>query len=330
MCPLLGKGLSVVALASIFAGSGYGSPLSSRLLPLVPPGAEIVAGFENRPSPDAHGRLLLTTHNNRLDLEDFQSLTGVDSKRVFEEVIEVAASPTGEFLSEHMLLVAGRFDRERIFGSMQLNGARNMNFLGERVLIVDPLSRERGDMLDTRWFLILDNRTAIFGTPWLVEKAVRRNAQHAVADAVLEGRLSLLRRDVTSWNILVGSGSRQKNIKFRQAYTEWAQLQEDADVLMVAARFGSKVRVDFWIHAEGDRRPDFFAEKAGFFSEALMNGLNASARSPQEAQRRLQDFSVESNRVKGSMELSNSEFSQWCDHIFLARVGMPSTGSNGD
>src|SRR5215472_3558815 len=124
MRPLLQKGLFSVALTAFCAGSGLASPLSSRLLPLVPSGADIVAGFENYAASNLHGRLLLTTRNNRLDLEDFQSLTGVDSHRVFDELIEVAAAPPGGSLAEHMLLVAGRFDRERIFASMELNGAQ--------------------------------------------------------------------------------------------------------------------------------------------------------------------------------------------------------------
>lgn len=87
------KGLFTVALTGFWAGSGLASPLSSKLLPLVPGGVEIVAGFENHPGPYSHGRLLLTTHNNRLDLDDWQALTGVDNNRIFDEIIEVAASP---------------------------------------------------------------------------------------------------------------------------------------------------------------------------------------------------------------------------------------------
>jgi len=80
MRPLVLKGFFTVALTAFFAGSGLASPLSSKLLPLVPSGAEIVAGFENHPTPDSHGRLLLTTHNNRLDLDDWQALTGLAPK----------------------------------------------------------------------------------------------------------------------------------------------------------------------------------------------------------------------------------------------------------
>src|SRR4051812_22550434 len=99
MRPFVTRGLCTGVLAAFLVGTGFASPLSSRLLPLVPPGAEIVAGFENHRDSNSRGRLLLTTHNNRLDLDDWQSLTGVDSKRVFDEVVEVAAAPSGGALS---------------------------------------------------------------------------------------------------------------------------------------------------------------------------------------------------------------------------------------
>ena len=76
MRPLVLKGLIAVALTGIFAGYGFASPLSGSLLSLVPAGAQIVAGFDNRPGPSGHGRLLLTTHNNRLDLDDWQAVDG--------------------------------------------------------------------------------------------------------------------------------------------------------------------------------------------------------------------------------------------------------------
>ena len=74
-----------------------------------------MAGFENYNDPRHHGQLVLTTRNNRLDLADWQAISGVDHQRAFDEVIEVAASPVGGQLIEHLLLVAGRFDTDRSF-----------------------------------------------------------------------------------------------------------------------------------------------------------------------------------------------------------------------
>jgi hypothetical protein len=324
------RAFCLVAFAALLAGTGSASPRSSRLLPLVPPGAEIVAGFEDHPGPNSHGRLLLTTRNNRLDLDDWQSLAGVDDKRVFDEVIEVAAAPDGGALSEHMLLVAGRFDRARIFRSLEENGAASVKFQGETILLIKPLTRERGDMLDLRWLVILDNSTCVFGTPWLVQKALRRYADHAAPDSILEERLALLRPDVTSWNVLVPPRTTANKLSFSQSYSAWGQLQEDADVLMVAVRFGSKTRVDFSIHADAGHGPEFFARKARIFTDAVGTGASPDATSPQEAQRRLQRFSLEPDRVQGSVELSSGQFAAWCDHLYMVRASVTPSASTGN
>ena len=329
MGPFVRKCCSSLILASFCATSAFASPLNSRLLSLVPPGAGIVAGFENHVGPLSHGRLMLTTHNNRLDLDDFQAICGVDNKRILDEVIEVAAAPAGGSLSEHMLLVAGQMDRARIFRSLEENGAESVKFLGERILLIKPFTREEGDMLDTRWLAILDNRIAILGTPWLVQKAIRRYADHAVPDSVLEERLTLLRPDVTSWNVLVGAQESTHPISFAQPHSAWAELQQDADVLMVAARFGSKIRVDFSIHANSGHGREFFTRKAEVFTVALADPLS-DAKSAEPPERQLQDFVLEANRVQGSVELSNKEFGAWCDYLYLVRAGLAPPVSSGD
>lgn len=318
-----------VASAAAFALSASASSWNHPLLALVPPGSQVVAGFENHSAPHAHGRLLLTTHNNRLDLDDWQSLTGVDSKRIFEQVIEVASAPDGKDLSEHVLLVAGRFDRHRIFRSLTENGALTMAYQGIEIVVVKPLARERGDMLDDRWLAILDDRTGIFGTPWLVQQALRRSAAHALPDPILEERLSLLRRDVTSWNILLSSPDTARNVSFRQPHSAWAQLQQDADVMTVAARFGPKIRIDFSIHADEGRGRDFFARKAEFFTSALGTGPVQDSTAA-NSMRRLANFSLEPNRVQGSVEMSSRQFEVWCDHLYLAQSSLAPVASTGD
>ena len=117
-----------------------------------------------------------------------------------------------------------------------------------------------------------------------------------------------MRPDVSSWNVLVPPPQTARKLSFGRPYSAWAQLQEDADVLMVAARFGSKIRIDFSVHADSGHGQEFFNRKAGFFTHALGTGPNPGATSPQDAPFRLQNFSVEPNRVQGSVELTNSEF----------------------
>ena len=321
----IAKAFFAVSITAVLPGSAFGSPLSSKLLSLVPSGAEIVAGFENHPGPSVNGRLLLTTHNNRLDLDDWQALTGVDNQRIFDEVIQVAASPMQGELTEHLLLVAGHFNRDRIFQAAQLNGAETTQYLGETVLVVKPFARENGDILDTRWLVILDNRTGILGTPRLVDQALRRYADHSVPDSALEERLSLFRPDVTSWNVLVQPTNPSKKIMFARPYSAWALLPEGTDVLLVGARFGSKIRVDFSIHAETRRGEEFFKQKAAFFTNAFdTTSVLQPIDLPRESRYRLRNYSLEPNRVQGSIELSDTQFADWCLQLSRIQSHVPS------
>src|ERR1700757_4404539 len=88
------------AVMIVLANSGFAAPVNFKLLPLVPAGAQIVAGVLNVHGPGPTGRVLLTTHNNRLDLDDWIALTGVDTTKVFDEVIEVAMSSNTVELKE--------------------------------------------------------------------------------------------------------------------------------------------------------------------------------------------------------------------------------------
>ena len=314
-----GKAVFAPVLMGLLASGAWASPLSSRLLPLVPSGAAIVAGFENHGNSSAHGHLLLTTRNNRLDLEDFQSMAGVDSNRAFEEVIEVATATPSGHLSEHLLLVGGRFDRERIYGSLELNGAKSQMFRGLKVLLIRPFARERGDMLETRWLVILESKTALLGTPLMVQEALLRKEDHALPDSVLEERLRLLRRDVHSWNVLAEGLRAPTRIDFAQPHSRWAQLQEGADVLMVAVRFGSKIRVDFSIHADAAEGAEFFERKAQVFADALAD-VPREDRTSAGPKGRLGNLVLQSNRVQGSVEMSFHQFERWCERVYLDRA----------
>lgn len=300
--------LTVVALAS---------PLNSRLLALVPPGAEIVSGFENHHVPPGHGQLVLNTRNNRIDLDDWQALAGVDSKRAFEQVIEVAASVPGRgMLSEHMVLVEGRLDKEQIFRAAELNGSQRADCEGQSIMLIEPFTREKGEMRVVRWLAILDNRIGILGTPYLVQSALHRFLTHADIDMPLMERLSQLRRDDTSWNVMLWAPRVLKNYS-AEPPGAWGRLMEGAEVVMVGARFGSKVCIDFTVHAT-DRGTEFFKTKAAAFGEVF--GLSPQTGAPQP--RGLSDVSFESNRVQGSIKLSWEQYEEWGKpakhpHIYL-------------
>ncbi len=253
----------------VFAASGFASPVNFKLLPLVPAGAQIVAGFQDLHGPVATGRVLLTTHNNRLDLDDWIALTGVDTSKIFDEVIEVAMSSDAAELREHLLLVAGHFDRARIFQAAEQNGAAHVSYGGETALLIAPYTRERGDMMDTRWLIILDDQTGIFGTPAMVQLALQRYDSHYLPDPVLAERLARLRPDVTSWNVLLPPSKSKKEMGFVQPHGAWSQLLDDADLVIVGTHFGSKIRMDVLVDDGKGRGAVYFAEKAGYFADVF-------------------------------------------------------------
>lgn len=291
---------------------GLASPLNNRLLPLVPSGAEIVAGFENYPDPHRHGQLLLTPHNNRLDLADWQGIAGVDPKRNYQEFIEVTASGAQQGkLSEHMLLVAGVFDRERIFKAAEINGAERTEFQSEPVILVKPFAREQAEMADTRWLVILENRIAMLGTPSLVQRALNRYAAHADIDMPLMERLSQLHRDVSSWNVIVTSTRPDVKVLVGSS-TQWDHLLEGSEVLMVGARFGPRVRVDFSLHADGVHGSEFFVEKASCFAEVFRDEVPRGIRNWRQ-----QNVLLEPGRVQSSIEMSKGQFEMWSEQATL-------------
>jgi hypothetical protein len=311
--------LWILVSTAIIAASCFASPLNNPLLPLVPSGAEIVAGFDNHPAGHEHGRLLLSTHNDRLDLDDWQGLGGVDNKRIIDEVIEVAASSGNGRLAEHLLLVAGHFDRERIFKAAELNGAEANEYEGRTILLIKPFDRERGEMLDTRWLAILSDRIAMLGTQTMVQNALRRYATHADIDMPLMERLTQMRPDVTSWTILLGSPKTQGSLAFTQPNSLLTRLLDGAEVLMIGARFDSRIRVDFSLHGRNDHQREFLTEKSASFSDVFAKEPLFSSGSPEQPKDRLENLSRELDSIQGSVELSQKEFEQWNQQGGFAR-----------
>jgi hypothetical protein len=307
MCSLIrGISFGLVFAASVFP-SCTASPSNSKLLWLVPPGAQIVAGFENYRDPHHHGQLVLTTRNNRLDLADWQAIAGVDHQRAFNEVIEVAASPMGGLLTEHLLLVGGRFDADSIFRSAELNGARKTLYEGQTVMLIEPFTREKG-LMGTRWLIILDNRIAMMGTPLLVQRALRRYLTHADIDMPLRERLSQLPLEVSSWNVLSSLPAAPTEYMAPQPKNPWGRFFEGAEVMIVGVRFGSKVRVHFSLHASADHGTQFFEQKTASFADVFAPERTGAARPA-----RVGDVEVAADRVQGSIELSKKQFDAWGD-----------------
>ncbi len=109
-----------------------------------------------------HGQpdnLFCITHNNTVDLKDFFALTGADGTRIIHQIVFVAIAVNQGPLSEHSLLVSGHFDQPRLFRSATDGGAAVTDYRSVPVLVIQPLTRERGTLHDVRWLAILDSRS---------------------------------------------------------------------------------------------------------------------------------------------------------------------------
>jgi hypothetical protein len=172
----------------------------SRLLSLVPPAAQVVAGMSASSSGNQPGSFLLITRNNSIDLDDFIALTGGDPTRVIQQAIMVAVSDDQGVLTEHSLLASGHFDQALIRRS--ISGASLTHYREIPVLVVKPFAREQAIFNDVRLLAMIDSNVAIFGTITLVKQELDRYLSHSAADPSLVQRLARLRRDDDTWCVL--------------------------------------------------------------------------------------------------------------------------------
>ena len=289
------------------------SPADSNLLALVPEGAQIVAGIEDPHNPASNGRLLLVTRSNNLDFLDWVALTGVDPRRHTDEVIEVATSSGEGELYEHLVLVAGQFNRERIFRAAVGNGAFITDYRGQGLLVVEPFAREKQEIDTSRWMAILDDRTAIFGTPELVRQALDRHLDNSNPDPLLVNRLRQFHTDVNSWNVLAMPAPMiARHLSPGQLAGTWTQLLDGADELTIGIHYGSTDRIDFAVHTVNSGNASYLAELlAG--PHILPVDLSTNMRT------KLQSLSVEQNRVRGSFRVPGEQFDRWLASIYSRR-----------
>lgn len=283
------------------------SPSDARLIALIPPGAQSVAGIEKPKNP--HGHVLLVTHNNILDTEDWLALSGVDSHRGVDKMVEVAASSTGGTLKQHLLLAAGIFDREHIFAAARLNGATSIWYDEIEALEIKPFARERGQMRDTRWLAILDGQIVLFGTPAIVRQALDRHVAHEPADPQLLSRLADLRPDVDSWNALqLPVSAPEREAVLSEFPGAFPPLFESVNDLLLAVHYGSSTRVDFDARTAG---PSNIASAQSLFADSSspLSTLLGHSRP------RVEEFVADDGHIHGSLVLSKREFEASVDTL---------------
>lgn len=239
----------LAAFTCVFAQPAIASFPESGLRALVPGDSQIVAGFEDPHNERVHGRLLFVTHNNSLDFDDWMGLISVDPAMGANELIEVAASSSRGELKEHLLMVEGVFDGDRVFLAAEQNGAIREHYKGEEVLAIKPFPRERTKITETRWLAIAAGRVSFFGTPILVQQALDRRTAHSGPDPRLVAHLAQLGPGVNSWSVLEMPPSVfARHFDTKQLDSAWKQLLDTTDELTIGIRYGSKVRIDFAVH----------------------------------------------------------------------------------
>ena len=187
-------------LVNAVAASALSTDL--RLMRLVPPDSQIVAGMLSPSRQGQPNSFLLVTENNKIDHQDFLALTGADTSRIILQVVFVAAVGRKGLLSEHSLLVSGHFDREAIFKSAHGNNATTDSYRAVTVLVVPAFERERSTFNEERWLAILDSNIAIFGTVDSVQRELDRKIANSPPDSLLMERLGRLGREDETWCLL--------------------------------------------------------------------------------------------------------------------------------
>lgn len=291
-------GLALVAIAA--AGSAAAAPADGDLLKLVPGGTWIVSGISDPGTSSSTGRLLVVTQNNNRDYDDCLGLLGVDREKAINEVIEAAASSDTGDLSDHLLLVAGHFDRLGIFKAALENGSTATEYSGEQVLVVKPFDREKYSMNAVRWLAILKNKVLVFGTPGMVARALDRHVRNEPADAILSQRIARLHPDVNSWSI-IAMPSRMLTAHLEGIPASVEMMLADADEVELGIHYGRKARIDFSIHsASGDPS-----------GQLLSNAQPILASFTSELRPHLQVGMEEQRRLHGSMTVPEKQFDQW-------------------
>ena len=238
--------IAVSAMSLTCARALGSSPAEDRLLRLVPANAAIVAGIQDPHDGDQRGRLLIVTNNNNVDVNDWIALAGVDGRQQVDRLITVAMPSSRGDLAEHLLLARGSFEGGRILNQAERNGGGRREYRGVRIVELKPFQREEKEMIDTRWLTVLDDNTAIFGTPAIVKSALDRYLSSSVADAALVKQLMTLRPDVNCWSILALPGAvLARHLRAGVVDETGAMLLRRINNVAVGMHYGSKERVDF-------------------------------------------------------------------------------------
>ena len=243
---------ALVSMALIGCTVSFALPPDPRLLSLVPPASQIVAGAV-APLEDSHrDNFLVFTRANTLDIEDFFSLVGADASREIRQVIFAASAGRDGAPPEHSLLVIGHFDSDRLYRSASTTSIAS-NYHGVDLLVVHPLERERAILTDDRWFAIVNSRLAIFGTVLSVKEEIDRYLSRAAPDVSIVQKLNQLQNQNETW-CLISSLSLEVGIPrvLRNLDSAFADIEPESDTLLFGMKYGRQIEFEYVIHPSPD------------------------------------------------------------------------------
>ena len=308
----VGKRLTIAvcamfSIAFIAVVTTKAQSLDRRLLSLVPPGAQIVAGMRAPSQQRLSGSFLLITHHNKIDLRDFIALSGVDDARVIHQLIIVATDGRDGPRTEHSLLAGGHFEQAHIFKAAVENGARMEAYRGTQILAVEPFERDRGNFNDVRWLAVIDSKVAVFGTISSVQQELDRYRAKSAPDPSLMQRLARFRRDDETWCMLKAF---EGNQEIRRALGSldriFTSLANDIEAFQFGVRSGGHVEFEYEVTAASD-------DSAQSISSALTQSLRAG-----NPERMLPDLRTAiRNRgfMHGVIKVSRSRYERWLDEL---------------
>jgi hypothetical protein len=313
----LRSGSIAIVAATLSSLHAFGSkPSEDPLLRLVPANAQMVAGIEDPHHNDQSGRLLIVTHNDNADLRDWITLAGVDDHQQVDRLIEVAASSERGELSEHLLLARGSFNGRHILLAAESYGGIRSDYKGLRIVILKPFAREEQEMRDTRWLAMLDDNTAVFGSPAMVKSALDRYAASSAVDPALAKSVSELAPDVNCWSLLMMPVQMMiTHVLPGVLEKTTAALMRQVTTVSLSIRYGSKERVDFVL---GTENPDAATTVATAIQGTahLLPATNA-------LHARMQDVSVRGSEVRGSVRVAGKEFDPWLVGLYTRGQATP-------
>lgn len=291
-----------------------------KLVSLVPPTAQMMAGMNAPPHSGQPSSFLLITHSNTIDLNDFIALSGVDDSHFIDQLIMIASEGKEGALTEHSLLAIGRFDQSRIYRSAYTSGGANaIEYRGIPVLAVQPFARERGDFHDVRWLAVMDAKLALFGTIAMVQQELERYLNRSVVEPLLVQKLSRLRRDYDTWCVVtLPDHDSEIQSMFQILDSRLAALLRAGDTIQFGIHYGRQVEFEYEVGM--GLNPN--REEAGSSREWPSTGPRGSSLLP------VADLTRVDGGVRGVLKVPKARYVAWITEVQKQTYQRAAAGSS--